>query len=265
MADIRARTFPPLLAVLLVALVALAWIALWAWTASPYGRYLSHEEWQGAGLVGTLCRAVPAGAIVVPAALYAAAWTVMTVAMMLPTTVPLLGVFSRTVGGRPDRGRLLVLLGLGYLVAWGAFGLLAHALHATLLGLFRSMPGLARHGWLVGAATLAMAGAFQFSALKYRCLEQCRTPLSFVMGHWHGRAPARDAFVLGAHHGLYCVGCCWALMLLMFIVGMGNLGWMFALAVVMAAEKNLRGGRRLSAPLGVALLAMAAMLVVHHG
>lgn len=260
----RARALAPLLAVPLAALVALAWITLWAWTLSPYGRYLGHEEWQGIGLVGTLCRAVPGGAVVVPAALYAAAWIVMTVAMMLPTTLPLLEMFSRTVGGRPDRGRLLALLGLGYIAAWGAFGLLAHSLHAAMLGLFRTMPGLARHGWLIGVATLAMAGAFQFSGLKYRCLEQCRTPLSFVMGHWHGRAPARDAFVLGAHHGLYCVGCCWALMLLMFIVGMGNLGWMFALAVVMAAEKNLRHGRRLSAPLGAALLAMSAMMLVRH-
>jgi predicted metal-binding membrane protein len=260
MADARARAFPLLLAVL----AALAWITLWAWTSSPYGRYLGHEEWQGIGLVGTLCQAMPGGAIVVPAALYAVAWIVMTVAMMLPTTLPLFDTFHRALGGRPDRGRLLALLGLGYVAAWGAFGLLAHALHAVLLGLFRNMPGLARHGWLVGAVTLAVAGAFQFSALKYRCLEQCRTPLSFVMAHWHGRAPARDAFVLGAHHGLYCVGCCWALMLLMFVVGMGNLGWMFALAAVMAAEKNLRRGRRLSAPLGAALLAWAVVLAVQH-
>jgi predicted metal-binding membrane protein len=260
MADLRARVFVPLLAML----VALAWAALWAWTLSPYGRYLSHEEWGGAGPLGALCRAVPVGAIVVPAALSAAAWILMTVAMMLPTTLPLFDIFSRTVAARPDRGRLLALLGLGYVAAWGTFGLLAHALHAALLALFRNAPGLGRYGWLVGVGTLAMAGIFQFSALKYRCLEQCRTPLSFVMGHWRGRSPARDAFVLGAHHGLYCVGCCWALMLLMFVVGMGSLGWMFALAAVMAAEKNLRWGRRLSAPLGGGLLALAAMLLVRH-
>ena len=116
-------------------------------------------------------------------------------------------------------------------------------------------------GWL-GSAVIAMAGAFQFSALKHRCLDKCRTPLSFVIEHWRGAAPQREAFALGAHHGLFCVGCCWALMLLMFAVGTGSLGWMLLLAAVMAIEKNLPWGRRLSAPLGVALLGWAAVLAV---
>ena len=77
---------------------------------------------------------------------------------------------------------------------------------------------------------LAGAGLFQFSALKYRCLEQCHTPFAFVAARWHGVAPAREAWRLGVDHGLFCVGCCWALMLLMFVVGMGSLGWMLALA-----------------------------------
>jgi predicted metal-binding membrane protein len=114
---------------------------------------------------------------------------------------------------------------------------------------------------VIGAAIIAVAGAFQFSALKYRCLDKCRTPLSFVIEHWRGRSQAWHAFVLGAHHGLFCVGCCWALMLLMFAVGAGSLGWMLLLAAVMAVEKNLPWGRRLSTPLGVALLAWAALLV----
>jgi len=110
---------------------------------------------------------------------------------------------------------------------------------------------------------IGVAGAFQFSRLKYRCLDKCRTPLSFVIEHWRGRAQTWQAFLLGAHHGLYCVGCCWALMLLMFVVGAGSLGWMLLLAAAMAVEKNMPWGRRLSAPLGVALLAWAALLVVN--
>ena len=112
----------------------------------------------------------------------------------------------------------------------------------------------------MGALLIGAAGAFQFSSLKYSCLEKCRTPYGFVVQRWHGRSPARESWRIGFEHGLFCVGCCWALMLLMFVVGMGSIGWMLALAAVMAAEKTLRGGRRLSAPLGVALLAWAAAI-----
>ena len=254
------RVFLPVLA----GLVTLAWLTLWLWARSPYGRYLDHGDWTASGPAAWLCRVVPAGSLVVPAALYALAWTLMILAMMLPTTLPLFQAFDRVVAGRVDRQRLLVLLGVGYLAAWSAFGLLAHGLHALLLAGVARVPLLGWYGWLIGAATLAGAGAFQFSALKYRCLDQCRSPLSFVISHWHGPGPQRQAFLLGLRHGLFCVGCCWALMLLMFVVGAGSLGWMLVLAAAMAIEKNVAWGRRLSAPLGVALLAGAAVLAATH-
>jgi len=251
------RAFLPILA----ALVALGWLALWAWSRSPYGRYLQHGDWTADGPAAALCQAVPAGGIVVPLALTAAAWLLMTAAMMLPTTLPLFDTFGRVVARRPDRARLLLMLGLGYLAVWSGFGLLVHGLQQGVLAL---LPIPERLGWLAGTATFALAGAFQFSRLKRRCLDRCRTPLSFVMQHWRGRAPARHAFALGAHHGLFCVGCCWALMLLMFVVGMGSLGWMLLLAAGMAVEKNERWGHYLSTPLGVALLGWAALLAWHH-
>ncbi|GAB3626817.1 hypothetical protein PTE30175_03848 [Pandoraea terrae] len=248
----------------LAGLVALAWLALWAWARSPYGRYIDHGDWTVSGPAAFLCRVVPAADVVVPMVLYAAAWILMTTAMMLPTTLPLFNVFDRLTAGRPDHGRLLLLLGLGYMTVWGAFGLLAHALHSGVLSLVSSVPALAWRGWLIGAGAIALAGAFQFSRLKYRCLDKCRTPLGFVVEHWRGHAQARQAFALGARHGLFCVGCCWALMLLMFVLGTGSLGWMLLLAAVMAIEKNVRWGRRLSAPLGVALLSWAVVLVATH-
>lgn len=254
------RVFLPLLA----ALIALAWVALWALARSPYGRYLEHDDWAASGPAAFLCRAVPGGEVIVPLVFYALAWMLMTAAMMLPTTLPLFAAFDRLTAGRPDHGRLLALLGLGYMTVWGAFGLLAHLLHGVLLSLLAAAPSLAWHGWVIGAAIIAVAGAFQFSQLKYRCLEECRTPLSFVMEHWRGRAQARHAFALGMHHGLFCVGCCWALMLLMFALGTGSLGWMLLLAAVMAVEKNLRWGRRLSTPLGLGLLGWAIVLVATH-
>jgi len=254
------RVFLPVLA----ALVALAWLVLWAWTRSPYGRYLVHDEWTASGPAAFLCQWVPAGGVIVPAVLYAAAWILMTTAMMLPTTLPLFDAFDRVTAGRPDHARLLTLLGLGYMSVWGAFGLIAHALHAALLAGLARAPALAWHAWMIGAATIALAGAFQFSRLKYRCLEKCRTPLSFVMQHWRGVAPSRHALALGAHHGLFCVGCCWALMLLMFAFGAGSVGWMLLLAAAMAVEKNVAWGRSLSAPLGIGLLAWAAVIVITH-
>lgn len=254
------RVFVPVLA----GLVALAWFALWAWSRSPFGRYLEHDDWTVSGPAAFLCRAVPGGEVLVPAALYGAAWILMTAAMMLPTTLPLFDHFARVTSARADHSRLLLVLGVGYITVWGGFGLLAHALHAGLLALLARLPALAWHGWIIGAGLVALAGAFQFSRLKYRCLEKCRTPISFVMQHWRGRAPARDAFLLGAHHGLFCVGCCWALMLLMFAFGAGSLGWMLALAAVMAIEKNMPWGRRLSAPLGIALLAWSAAIVLER-
>lgn len=254
------RVFLPVL----LALVALAWATLWAWASSPYARYLEHGDWVADGPLAQLCAAVPAGTLLVPAALSSLAWLVMSLAMMLPTTLPLFDAFDRLAARRPDHGLLLFLLGLGYVAAWGLFGLLAHGLHALLLAGIDRLPWLSWNAWAIGAATVALAGAFQFSSMKYRCLEQCRTPLSFVIQHWRGKHQAWQAFVLGAHHGLFCIGCCWALMLLMFVVGAGNLGWMLMLAAVMAVEKNVSWGRRISTPLGIALLVGAAVLVARH-
>jgi predicted metal-binding membrane protein len=245
----------------LLALAALAWVALFWWSASPYSRYLAHGGWSDLALVAALCRAVPQGTVVVPAVLHALAWVLMIAAMMLPTTYPLLALFRRIVAGRADAPRLVGLVIAGFFAAWFGFGVLAHAADALLQWGALRAPWVAAHGWTVGAVVLAGAGAFQFSALKYRCLEQCHTPFSFIMERWHGREPGRDAWRIGLDHGLFCIGCCWALMLLMFVVGMGNLGWMLVLAALMAAEKNLPWGRRLRAPVGFGLLGWSAAIV----
>ena len=247
---------------LLGGLTLAAWLALWLWQRSPYGRFLEHGGWADAGLLASLCRAVPGGDILVPAALYAAGWVLMTAAMMLPTVFPLLEIFRRLTRSRADSGRLLGAVVAGYLGVWALFGLLAHALDWALHRAVDASAWLTFNGWVIGAAAVALAGAFQFSALKYRCLDKCRTPLSFVTEHWRGYAPLRHAFLLGAHHGVFCVGCCWALMLLMFAVGTGNLGWMLALAAAMAVEKTARSGRRLAKPLGAGLLAWAGAIVL---
>jgi len=256
--EMRRALFAALLALLVVG----SWAALWLWTASPYGRFLEHGGWAEAGALEPLCRAVPGGAVLVPLLLHAVAWVLMIAAMMLPTAFPLLAMFRRITGARPDAARLGVLATLGFLVAWLAFAVVAHLADAALRWLAERHVGFAAHAWLVGALLLAGAGLFQFSALKYRCLEQCRTPFGFVVARWHGRAPSQEAFRIGFDHGIFCVGCCWALMLVMFAVGTASLGWMLALAALMAAEKNLPGGWRLAAPLGLGLLGWAGAIVI---
>ena len=244
------------------ALVIASWIVLWYWSGSPYSRYVAHGGYIEPGAFLALCRAVPGGEIVVPALLHATGWVLMIAAMMLPTTFPLLAMFRKVIAGRADENRLTWIAVSGFFVAWLAFGLVAHAADATLGFVGQREPWLVGHGWLVAAAVLAGAGMFQFSALKYRCLEQCRTPYGFVVARWHGRAPVSEAFKLGLDHGIFCVGCCWALMLVMFVVGTASIGWMLALAALMAAEKNLPGGARVRLPVGLGLLASAAALAI---
>ena len=98
--------------------------------------------------------------------------------------------------------------------------------------------------------------------LKYRCLDRCRSPLSFIMEHWRGERDQAQAFHLGVHHGIFCGGCCWPLMLLMFAIGAGSLGWMLILGSVMAGEKNMPWGRKLSAPVGALLVGWGFSLVL---
>jgi predicted metal-binding membrane protein len=242
-------------------LAALAWALLAAWAASPWGRYLDHGDWTRIGLVGSICGAFPWGESLVPGAAYVAGWVLMLAAMMLPTTLPVLAILDRMTVRRADHGRLMALAVAGYLAAWGCFGLAAHLADLGLAAAVRQSAWATFNGWAIGAAVLALAGAFQFSPLKRRCLERCRTPLGQVMRHWRGVRPAREAWGLGLAHGAFCVGCCWALMLIMFVVGTGNVGWMLLIGLVMAAEKNFPWGGRLSAPLGAGLIAWCAATV----
>ncbi|HKM63197.1 MAG TPA: DUF2182 domain-containing protein [Acidisphaera sp.] len=246
----------------MTALIGAAWLTLWLWEYSPYGRYLDHGRWTEIGLAASVCRVLPAGDVLLPALLYVGGWVLMSAAMMLPTTLPLLDRFKRMIARREDQRTLVALLVAGYLLAWLCFGVAAHILDAALRGVAPFFGLLLFNGWVVGAGVLAVAGAFQFSRLKYHCLDKCRTPLSFLSQHWNGQAPRRNAFLLGLHHGMFCVGCCWAIMLLMFVVGTGNVGWMLVLGALMALEKNASWGRRLSRPLGFGLLTWAGAIIV---
>ena len=231
------------------AVVAAGWIALVLWGASPWSRYLGHGGLaDGAGAADTV--------------LFVGGWTLMTIAMMLPTTWPLLTTFQALTRRRRQPGVLVVLLALGYVVTWSLVGLALHSGDRLIHAAVDAVPWLAAHSGLIAAGTVLVAGAYQFAPLKYACLDECRSPLGFVLNRWRGTNERREAFMIGVRHGLFCVGCCWSLMLLMFAVGMGSLAWMFALGALMAVEKNATWGRGMSRPLGIVLLAIGGALTL---
>jgi predicted metal-binding membrane protein len=199
-----------------------------------------------------------------PAALavFLASWQVMTVAMMLPSSLPMVYMMIHASRQQRPRRTLAAFLG-GYAVVWSAFALLAFLGDDLLHHAETASPWLNDHPWLVGAVTLAVAGCFQFSTLKERCLKQCRSPFSFFVRYY--RRGVGNAWQLGLRHGMFCLGCCWALMLVMFGVGVGALTIMGLLAGVMLLEKVMPGGHRLSPALGMALLLLAIVWVAHPG
>ena len=190
--------------------------------------------------------------------MFVGGWTLMTVAMMLPTVTPLIVLFSRAVQAHADRILLIVLLCVGYLGIWILAGVIAYASVLAIRALALRI-ALDRASWMIGAAALTVAGLYQFSALKHRCLEHCRSPFSFMLEAW-GDDLKRRALSIGTRHGLFCVGCCWSLMLLMLPLGASNFAWMLLLGVVMATEKNASWGKEMSKPLGFALLLLAAVV-----
>jgi predicted metal-binding membrane protein len=237
------------LAGLVLGLALACALAVVLWSASPYGRYLDHANQPESA-------ASQAGAL----GLYVAGWTLMIGAMMLPTTLGLLRALGRATHTRPDRRRLQLLAGVGFVGVWAVVGYAFRGADAGVHAAVAASDWLEARPQLIGAGALAVAGAFQFSSLKHRCLTACRSPASFLYRHWHGRSPARDAVEVGAAYGASCVGCCWALMLVMFGLGTASVPWMLGLGALMAIEKGTEAGRRLSAPLGVALLAAAAVV-----
>lgn len=236
-------------------LIAVCWVALAIWSWSPYAPFLSHEVLEDVELV-------IGPEYVLLMLVFVVGWTFMTIAMMLPTSLPLIALFYRLTHTRSNRSQLVALLIAGYLIVWVLFGFLAHLGDLVVHEIVHHIEWLEANAWAIGAATFAVAGLYQFTRLKYMCLDKCRSPLSFVMEHWRGKHEQRHAFRLGVHHGLFCLGCCWSLMLLMFVVGAGNLLWMLLLGALMAVEKNMTWGRRISTPLGGVLIVASVAMVV---
>lgn len=192
--------------------------------------------------------------------LFAVAWQAHIAAMMLPSSLPLVALFERVSATQAEPRRARLAFYGGYAVVWTAFGLLAFAGDAAVHRTVEAWAWLADRPWLIPGSVLALAGVFEFSGLKDRCLRECRHPSGFLFRYYrHGGAAA---FEVGARHALFCVGCCGALMLVMFAVGLANLAWMAPLTALMIVEKAVRGGEQVRSPVGIVLLALAAAVVV---
>ncbi len=187
-------------------------------------------------------------------------WAIMMVAMMLPSALPTILLFARLQEERAKRPGARVpgvptsLFVLGYLIVWTAYSALAAAAQWGLQRALLVSPAMTSASVGLSGGLLLVAGAYQLTPLKERCVRHCRSPLSFLTLHWREGAPG--AVRMGLHHGAYCVGCCWALMTLLFVLGVMNLFWVLALAAIVLAEKVLP--RRIRATPAVGLVLMGA-------
>jgi predicted metal-binding membrane protein len=219
----------------LLVLAALAWV-------------VTVQQARGMGVgVGTMGMALP---------FFLAMWVAMMSAMMFPSVAPIAILWTRSIAKRSDgweRGMRTASFLAGYLVAWTAYGGLAFAALIGTQRLVDASPEAAK--WL-GVGLFAAAGIYQLTPLKTACLKHCRSPMTQLLHYANFKGASRDARV-GIHHGLYCVGCCWGLMVTLVAVGVMNIAAMVALAGVIFIEKLWRRGDQFSRAVGVAFLAVA--------
>ena len=223
----------------LVVLAALAWV-------------LTVAQARGMGIgPGTMGMALP---------LFMGMWVAMMAAMMFPSVAPVAIMWTRSIARRTSGGERAARIAsfvAGYLVAWGAFGLVAFV---ALLGTERLVEVSPEAAKWLGVGLFAAAGIYQLTPLKDACLRHCRSPLNSFLHYANFKGPAKDLRV-GVHHGLYCVGCCWGLMVVLIAVGVMNVAVMAGIAAVIFLEKLWRRGELLSRVVGVALIALAVIAV----
>lgn len=189
-------------------------------------------------------------------------WTVMMAAMMLPSAAPAIALYGALVRKNGARGRLLpgVWLFTGaYLVVWTLFSAMATLLQVALDAGALLGPDMATTSTTLAGVTLLAAGLYQLTPLKAACLGKCRDPLTFFLTRW--RDGALGAFRMGLAHGAYCLGCCWALMLLLFVAGVMNLVWVALIAAFVFVEKLLPGARAVTLAASIALVAAGLFLL----
>ena len=194
-------------------------------------------------------------------------WAVMRAGMMLPSASPMILLYARVGRQAQAQHKPFAATGWfagGYLLAWTGFSLLATLAQAALNQAALLTPNMASANDLLGGAILMAAGLYQWTPFKDRCLANCRAPLSFLQSHGGFKGEALPALSLGLRHGLYCIGCCWVLMLLLFVGGVMNLAWIAGLAALVLLEKLFTDGRTISRAVGIGLMIGGLTLALDH-
>jgi predicted metal-binding membrane protein len=256
-------------AVVAAALVAITLLA-WAYVL----RLASDMDMGGMDMTGFRMISTGLGMAMVPAqapwnvgdfVLMFVMWAVMMVGMMTPSAAQMILIHARVGRTAAAAGRPLAATGwfvAGYLMLWAGFALVATTAQGALERFALLDPAMASASNLLGGALLVIAGLYQWTPLKHACLSTCQSPLLFIQRHGGFRADAIGALQLGAKHGIYCVGCCWALMVLLFVGGVMNVLWIAALTVFALLEKLVRTGRLVSWTAGAALIVMGVRLLL---
>ena len=225
--------------------VALLLIAAAAWVS------VVRSSLRGDDMMMTM----PMPATVADGLAFVGGWGIMMTAMMLPSALPMISLYGAVQRGAADtRGVPVAVFTAVYLLLWAATGAPVYVAHTLLMAL--GAPGLAYGVALI----LLAAGAFQLSPLKRACLRACRSPFGFLLGHW--RAGRRGSLALGWSHALYCLGCCWALMLVLVAAGAMGLPWVLLITAAVAAEKLLPGGEWYARAAGGALVLLGVTVAL---
>jgi predicted metal-binding membrane protein len=238
----------------LVAVSALAWAYVLQFASSMEGMDINSMEmsmpnrqaWQSGDFVLTFMM-----------------WAVMMVAMMTPSATPMILMFARLNRQRqadqtPISATMVFLL--GYLLVWISFSAVATFVQWGLHSAALLSPEMIRVTPFLGGILLSLAGVYQFTPLKRACLSHCRTPLGFLMTEW--REGIRGALSMGMRHGIYCVGCCWLMMSLLFVAGVMNLLWVALIAMCVLVEKVVPSGQWVSRAIGVLTVGWGAWLLI---
>ena len=237
-------------AIVLASLVAIAGLA-WAYLLSLSQGMAGMDDMPGMAMTSA-----PASFL-----LTVTMWAVMMVGMMLPGAMPMILLFTM-VQRKQGKQRVLMTgtFAAGYVLVWSVFAVAAAALQKVLSETALLSPSLTFISIRLAGVAFLLAAAYEFSPLKNRCLTQCSSPIGFITSHW--RPGVEGAFRMGVSHGVFCVGCCWALMLLLFTAGVMNLLWVAVLAILVLLQKVIHYGRATTAVAGIVMTLVGMALLV---
>lgn len=239
----------------LAAVIVASWLYLWLGA----GIEMEMMDMGGGRIMAMLPEWTPGYALLI-----FVMWAVMMAAMMLPSAAPtvlLVAALARRNAGGGFTSATALAFASGYLIVWCGFSAAATAAQWALdwAGMLSEKMAIANAA--LAAIVLIAAGVYQWTPLKDACLRHCRSPISFLVSHWRQGAPG--AVVTGMRHGLYCLGCCWMLMALLFVAGLMNLAWVAAIALVVLLEKTMPWGGRMTRVTGALLAVWGVFVLVH--